>query len=97
MNRVKTKSGTGFLRTAMNSRVYKGSGITWPVYDRKVFRVNLTVINLLLGLAMPEAVGSPVAHHGGPGSMPSHLLWDLWQTKWQWDRFFSDKFGFQTF
>jgi succinate dehydrogenase/fumarate reductase cytochrome b subunit len=24
-------------------------------------------------------------------------MWDLWWTKWQWDRFFSEFFGFTGF
>ena len=24
---------------------------------------------------------------GGPGSIPSQSMWDLWWTKWHWDRF----------
>jgi hypothetical protein len=27
--------------------------------------------------------------HKGPGSIPSQSMWDLWWTKWHWDRFFS--------
>jgi hypothetical protein len=32
----------------------------------------------LLGRAMAQAV---------PGSIPGHSMWDLWWTKWHWDRF----------
>jgi hypothetical protein len=33
-------------------------------------------------------------YHGCPGSYPDWSLWDLWWTKWHWDRFFSKFFGF---
>jgi hypothetical protein len=31
---------------------------------------------------------------GGPVSRPGHSMWDLWWTKWKWDRFFSEFLGF---
>jgi hypothetical protein len=31
---------------------------------------------------------------GGPGLCPDQSMWDLWWTKWHWDRFFSELFGF---
>jgi hypothetical protein len=31
---------------------------------------------------------SLASHHGGPGSHPGHSMWDLWWTKWHWDKFF---------
>jgi hypothetical protein len=30
----------------------------------------------------------------GPVSLPGQFMWDLWWTKWHWDRFFSESFGF---
>jgi hypothetical protein len=27
------------------------------------------------------------------GSRPEKSMWDLWWTKWHWDRFFSESFG----
>jgi hypothetical protein len=33
---------------------------------------------------------SPASHRGSPGQS----MWDLWWTKWHWDRFFSEFFGF---
>jgi hypothetical protein len=33
-------------------------------------------------------------HRGGPGSIAGQSMWDLWWTKWHWDRFFSKYFGF---
>jgi hypothetical protein len=29
-----------------------------------------------------------------PGFAPRSIQWDLWLTKWHWDRFFSELFGF---
>ena len=34
------------------------------------------------------------AHHGGMGSIPAQFMWGLWSTKWHWDRFFSEYYGF---
>jgi hypothetical protein len=31
---------------------------------------------------------SSASHLGGPGTIPGQLMWDLWWTKWHWDRFF---------
>jgi hypothetical protein len=27
------------------------------------------------------------SHRGGPVSIPDQFMWDLWWTKWHWDRF----------
>ena len=38
---------------------------------------------------------SPASHHGGPGSIPGQSMWNLWLSKWHWDRFFPPEyFGF---
>ena len=37
---------------------------------------------------------SPASHRGGPGSITGQSVWDLWWTKWHWDRFFPEYFGF---
>jgi hypothetical protein len=37
---------------------------------------------------------STVSHRGGPGSFPGQSMWDLWQTKWHWVRFFSESLRF---
>jgi len=37
---------------------------------------------------------SPASHSGCPGSTPCQSMWNLWCTKWHWDRFFSESFGF---
>jgi hypothetical protein len=37
---------------------------------------------------------STASRRGGPGSGPGQSMWDLWWTKWQWDRFFSEFLGF---
>jgi hypothetical protein len=29
-----------------------------------------------------------------PGSIPGQFMWDLWWTKWHWERFFPEYFGF---
>jgi hypothetical protein len=36
----------------------------------------------------------PASHRGGPGSIPGQSMWDLWWTKWHWDRFSPEFFGF---
>jgi hypothetical protein len=35
-----------------------------------------------------------VTAEGGPRSIPGRSMWDLWWTKWHWDKFFSEYFGF---
>jgi hypothetical protein len=34
------------------------------------------------------------SHRGGPGSITGQSMWDLWWTKWHWDRLFPEYFGF---
>jgi hypothetical protein len=34
------------------------------------------------------------SHRGGLCSIPGQSMWDLWWTKWHWDRFFPEYFGF---
>jgi hypothetical protein len=43
---------------------------------------------------MAEAVQPPASHREGPDSIPAQFMWDLWWTKWHWDRFFPEYFGF---
>jgi hypothetical protein len=26
-----------------------------------------------------------ISQRGGPGSIPDHVIWDMWRTKWHWD------------
>jgi hypothetical protein len=33
------------------------------------------------------------SQRGGPDSLPSQSMWDLWWTKWYWDRFYSEFLG----
>jgi hypothetical protein len=37
---------------------------------------------------------SLASHRGGPSSIPAQSMRDLWWTKWHWDRFFPEYFGF---
>jgi hypothetical protein len=34
------------------------------------------------------------SHSGSSNSMPGQSMWDLWWTKWHWDRFLSEYFSF---
>jgi hypothetical protein len=36
---------------------------------------------------------SPAFHRRGPDSVPGQSMWDLWWTKWQWEKLFSEYFG----
>jgi hypothetical protein len=47
--------------------------------------------NLPTGRAKAQALAS---HRGGLGSFSGHSTWNLWWTKWHWDRFFSEFFSF---
>jgi hypothetical protein len=33
-------------------------------------------------------------YHTYMGSRPDQSVWDLWWTKWHWDKFFSESLGF---
>jgi hypothetical protein len=46
------------------------------------------------GRAMAQAVSRRSPHRGDPGSSPAQSMFDLWWTKWYWDRFFPEYFGF---
>jgi hypothetical protein len=37
---------------------------------------------------------SPTSRSRGQGSVAMHSVWNLWWTKWHWDRFLSRYFGF---
>jgi hypothetical protein len=39
-------------------------------------------------------VQPPASHCGGPGSIAGQFMWDLWWTKWHWNRFPPECFGF---
>jgi hypothetical protein len=56
----------------------------------------LTQVALLITHAPHRGSGvqSPASHRGNPDSIPSQTLWDLWCTKWHWDRFFSQELCF---
>jgi hypothetical protein len=43
---------------------------------------------------MAQAVSRRPLTGGGLTSIPGQSMWDLWQTKWQWDGFFPEYFGF---
>jgi hypothetical protein len=46
------------------------------------------------GHAMTQAVKSPASHHRGLCLHPAQSMWDLWWTKQNWYRLFSEFFGF---
>jgi hypothetical protein len=54
----------------------------------------LTVTNSTFGPCHGSGRWSSASHRGGPGSRPGQSMWDLWCTKWHWDRFFSEFSGF---
>jgi hypothetical protein len=52
---------------------------------------------LLLMVGQDGAMAQEVSRRprrGGPGSRQGQSLWDLWWTKWHWDRFHSEFFAF---
>jgi hypothetical protein len=51
--------------------------------------LHLFTLKSQLGRAMAQAV-SRTSHRGGLGSIPGQSIWDLWFTKWRWDRFFPE-------
>jgi hypothetical protein len=48
---------------------------------------------LILCFRSPKEIQG-TSHRGGPGSILDQSMWDLWWTKWHWDRFFPELFGF---
>jgi len=52
--------------------------------------------------SLPQQMGShhglggqsPTSHRGGLSSIPGQSVWNLWWTKWHYDRFLSQHFGF---
>jgi hypothetical protein len=55
-----------------------------------ILEVLVPNLNSVNGWPCHGSIGqSPASHCGGPGSIPVHYIWDLWWTKWHWDRFFS--------
>jgi hypothetical protein len=46
----------------------------------------------LVGRAMAQAVSRRLSPRR-PGFDPGQSMWDLWWTKWHWDRFFPEYFG----
>jgi hypothetical protein len=60
--------------------------------------VSLRIIYIYLimteGRAMAQAVSRRSLTVQGPGSIPGQSMWDLWWTKWHWDRFCPEYFGF---
>jgi hypothetical protein len=65
----------------------------WKVVDKTI-----TIFQMLVGFAVIPCHGwgrwSPASQSEGLGSCPGHSMWDLWWTKWRWDRFFSKFLSF---
>ena len=61
---------------------------------RHVLCEKFTILRQFIPVALRtiRIIVNPV--NGGPGSIPGQSMWDLWWTKWQWDRFFLEYFGF---
>jgi hypothetical protein len=55
---------------------------------------HITALKDFSGRVIAQGVIRRFLNRGGPGSRPERSLWDLWWTKWHWDRFFSESFGF---
>jgi hypothetical protein len=75
--------------------------------QRKTYPSTTLSTEVPYGLTKVQAQGSTVRrwhlttstmaqppHRGGPGSHPGQSMWDLWWTKWHWDRSFSEFFSF---
>jgi hypothetical protein len=75
--------------------------------QRKTYPSTTLSTEVPYGLTQVQAQGSTVRrwhlttstmaqppHRGGPGSHPGQSMWDLWWTKWHWDRSFSEFFSF---
>jgi len=47
------------------------------------------------GRAVAQTVSRRLLPRGGLGSSPGQFVWNLWCTKWHWDRSFSKYFDCQ--
>jgi hypothetical protein len=59
------------------------------VWFQIIFFVHVSYVE---GRVMAQAVSRLSPRR--PGFAPRSIQWDLWWTKWHWDRFFSEFFGF---
>jgi hypothetical protein len=75
------------LRTSTLSQSVQGSSY-FPVSSK--FMQSLGSFSTQQALKRPYRSSgglSPTSHHGGPSSSPGQVMWDLWWTERQWDRF----------
>jgi len=55
------------------------------------FKLHVFIIQVKYSLQWPSRVSGR-----GPVSIPGLCMWDMWSTKWHWDRLFSEYFGLST-
>jgi hypothetical protein len=59
------------------------------MFYRLIFNnVPYTKFKIMTGLRHSLGGKSLASHHGGPGSIPGQVMWDLQWRKWQWGRFY---------
>ena len=72
--------------------------LKWEEYERDIRSATQRSEPLLLNVPRCgdtcSGGSSPVSHHGGPDTIPGPSMWNLCWTKWHWDRFFPEYFGF---
>jgi hypothetical protein len=85
-----TKSSTGKVVTNM------GTCITFKMVRavRDTTRTSARQHKIRPSARNFDAIAQTVSRCGGPDSRPGQSMWDLWWTKWHWDRFFSVFFCF---
>jgi hypothetical protein len=54
----------------------------------------IIIITITTNLAIGRGDLSLTSCHGGHGSISGLSVWDFWWTKWHWDRFLFQYFGF---
>jgi hypothetical protein len=85
----RVRTGFNWLRVRSSSKMHlllcKSCGLGLSTIEGKSY--SLYLVNQSI----------PASHRGGPGSIPGQSMWDLWWTKWNWDRFFHEYFGFPLF
>jgi len=103
---VNYKYHSHFVHTCYSSVWFSQSGriISPHAVNRLVFIVQTNLYSLwwdfklyVVIIQVKYSLQWPSRGSGrGPVSIPGLCMWDLWWTKWHWDRLFSEYFGLST-
>jgi hypothetical protein len=76
--------------TAVTHRCTEAEQAAWLVLASVVSKI----VRRLAQICHSSGHKSVASHSGKPVWTPGQYLWDLWWTKWQWQRLLSNNFGF---